>query len=282
VDHPEGDTGVMADTVGVVLSEQTWVLTGAAGRIARSLRAGLAGRVARLRLVDVVAVQAEYQGEEVAGADVRDQRAMVAAFAGAHGVLHLAGISDEADFHDLVDVNIVGSYHVLEAARRNGVGRVVYASSNHVTGFYPTSTVVDPAMAPRPDGFYAVSKLAVEALGQLYADKFALSVASVRIASFQERPLDGRHLSTWLSPADCLAAFVAAMTAPGLTYTAFYAVSRNTRRWWALSAGQALGFEPQDDAEHYADEVRGAGSTASGASQGGDYASAAYTLDRQR
>lgn len=272
----------MTDTFGVALSEQTWVLTGAAGRIARSLRAGLAGRVARLRLVDVVSVNAEHSGEEVATGDVRDQPAMVSALAGAHGVLHLAGIADEADFHDLVDVNIVGTHHVLEAARRNGVERVVYASSNHVTGFYPTSTVVDPAMVPRPDGFYAVSKLAGEALGQLYADKFALSIASVRIASFQERPQEERHLSTWLSPADCLAAFLAAMTAPGLTYATFYAVSRNTRRWWDLSAGQALGFDPHDDAEHYTADVPAAKSSLSAALQGGEYPSVAYTLDRQR
>jgi uronate dehydrogenase len=227
-------------------------------------------------------MRAEYEGEEVAAADVRDQQAMVAALAGAHGVLHLAGIADEADFHDLVDVNIVGTHHVLEAARRNGVQRVVYASSNHVTGFYPTSTVVDPTMVPRPDGFYAVSKIAGEALGQLYADKFALSFASVRIASFQERPQDERQLRTWLSPADCLAAFTAAMTTPGLTYAAFYAVSRNTRRWWDLSAGEALGFDPHDDAERYAADAQIAESSPLGAWQGGDYPSPAYTLDRQR
>lgn len=273
---------VMADTVAVALSEQTWVLTGAAGRIARSLRAGLAGRVARLRLVDVAPVDAEYEGEEVVTADIRDQRAMVSALAGAHGVLHLAGIPDEADFQDLVDVNIVGSHHVLEAARRNGVQRVVYASTNHVTGFYPATTMVDPAMAPRPDGFYAVSKLAGEALGRLYADKFALSVASVRIASFEERPRDERHLSTWLSPADCLAAFLAAMTAPDLTYATFYAVSRNTRRWWDPAAGRALGFEPNDDAEPYAGDVAVAQPGLPEALQGGDFTSASYTLDRQR
>ncbi|HEX4033845.1 MAG TPA: NAD(P)-dependent oxidoreductase [Solirubrobacteraceae bacterium] len=263
-------------------AEQTWVLTGAAGRIASTLRAGLAGQVARLRLVDVVPVPAAHEREETVVADVRDQRAMVAALAGAHGVLHLAGIADEADFHDLVDVNTVGTQHVFEAARRNGLDRVVYASSNHVTGFYPTNTVVDPAMPPRPDSFYAVSKAAGEALGQLYADKFALSVASVRIASFQERPQDERQLSTWLSPADCLAAFLAAMTAPGLTYSVFYAVSRNTRRWWDLSAGEALGFEPRDDAERYAANVHVAPSGQSDGRQGGEYASPAFTLARQR
>jgi uronate dehydrogenase len=268
--------------VAMALSDQTWVLTGAAGRIARSLRPGLAGRVARLRLVDVTPVHAEHDGEETATVDVRDQRAIESALAGAHGVLHLAGIPDEADFRDLVDVNIVGSHHVFEAARRTGVTRVVYASSNHVTGFYPSGAVVDPGMPPRPDGFYGVSKLAGEALGRLYADKFALSVASVRIASFQERPREERHLSTWLSPADCLAAFLAAMTAPDLTYAAFYAVSRNTRGWWDLSAGQELGFEPRDDAERYAADLQVAESRPPDAFQGGEYTSAEYTLDRQR
>lgn len=264
------------------LSEETWVLTGAAGQVASSLRPGLAERVGRLRVLDVAPIAVEHPGEEAMRVDLRDQQAVTAALDDAQGVLHLGGLADEADFHDLVDANVLGTFHVLEAARRAGARRVVYASSNRVTGFYPVSRLVDPELPARPDGLYGVSKIAGEALGRLYADKFGLAVASVRIGSFETAPQDERQLSTWLSPADALAAFLAAMTAPELHYAAFYAVSRNTRRWWDLSAGSALGYEPRDDAEQHAARVSGGDHRLHDAPQGGAYASASYTLEQQR
>lgn len=265
-----------------MLSDQTWVLTGAAGRIASSVRPALAERVAKLRLVDLDLVEPAHEREESVVADLRDQRAVEAALVGAAGVLHLGALADEADFHDLAEVNILGTYHVLEAARRTGAERVVYASSNRVTGFYPRTTLVDPEMPTRPDGFYGISKIAGEALGRLYSDKFGLRVASLRIGSFEATPSDERHLSTWLSPSDCERAFLAAMTTPELTYTAIYAVSRNSRRWWDLGAGEAVGFDPQDDAERYSAGVPAAARSEAAGPQGGHYASPEYSLDRQR
>jgi uronate dehydrogenase len=265
-----------------MLAQQTWVLTGAAGQVASSLRLPVAARVARLRLVDVAPLEVRHPREEAMTADLRDQQALVDALTGAHGVLHLGAMAEEADFHDLAEVNIVGTFHVLEAARRVGAKRVVYASSNRVTGFYPTTTVVDPEMPPRPDGLYGVSKVAGEALGRLYADKFGLEVVNVRIGSFEKAPQDERQLSTWLSPDDCVAAFLAAMTAPDVRYATMYGVSRNTRRWWDLAAGQALGFEPHDDAERYAAELETGIPADPSAVQGGAYAAPEYTLDRQR
>lgn len=257
------------------------MLTGAAGKVAGALRAGIAERVGALRLVDRVPVEPEHPGEEAVVADLHDQAAVGEALRGAAGVLHLGAIADEADFHDLVEVNVTGTFHVLEAARRAGARRAVLAGSNRVTGFYDTATQVEPAMPPRPDGLYGVTKVAGEALGRLYADKFGLEVACLRIGSFEQVPRDERHLSTWLSPRDCLAAFVAAMTAPQLTFAAFYAVSRNTRGWWDLEAGRALGFEPRDDAEAHAAGVEQQPGGLAGP-QGGVFATPAFTLDRQR
>lgn len=266
-----------------MLTDEIWVLTGAAGRIATRLRGELAASVAELRLLDSAPVAAthphEVDGQE---GDVRDLAALERAFAGAHGVLHLGAIADEADFHDLAEVNIVGTQHVLEAARRAGVRRVVLASTNRVTGFYPSRAVVEVAMPPRPDSFYGVSKVAVEALGRLYADKFGLEIASVRIGSFEEVPTETRHLSTWLSPRDALAALTAAMAAPDLTYTAFYAVSNNTRRFWDLEAGRAVGFHPRDDAEAHAATLPAHAPTDEMGPQSGPYTSGQYTLERQR
>lgn len=261
-----------------MLAEETWVLTGAAGRIATALRAELAGRVACLRLLDLANIEPEHPGEESIVVDVRDRDAIADAIGGADGVLHFAGLADEADFHDLAEVNIVGTLNVLEAARGAEVRRFVYASSNRLTGFYPTSVTVTPDMPTRPDGLYGASKVAGEALTHVYTDKFDLSVVAIRIGSFEQTPQDERQLSTWLSPDDCVAAVLAAMIAPDVGHATFYAVSNNTRRWWDLAPGHALGFYPQDDAELHAPEFVAHNRTPAHGPQGGAYASPEYTL----
>lgn len=264
------------------LGEQTWLVTGAAGRVGRCVVAGLRSRVRALRVADLEApdVGGSTDGVEPLAFDVRDLAACEAAMRAADGVVHLAGIPDEADVDDLVGTNIVGTHRVLEAARRAGVRRVVVASTNRTTGFYPVATEVDPAMPVRPDSFYAVSKVAVEALGRLYADKFGLEVVNVRIGSYEERPRNVRHLSTWLSPGDCVAAFVAAMSAPGVQYATFYGVSHNTRRFWSLDAGAALGFHPVDDAETFAASLPPEDVLFE--RQSGAFTAPAFTLERQR
>lgn len=261
-----------------MLGEQTWVLTGAAGRIATSVRPALAEAVGRLRLVDLVAVSTEHEREESVAADLRDPVATREAIAGAEGVLHLGGIPDEAPFDDLCASNILGTFNVFEAARLAGVARCVYASSNRVTGFYPVSAVVGPDLPTRPDSLYAVSKVAGEGLARLYAEKFDLSVIAIRIASFEEAPSDRRHLSTWLSPRDCRAALLAAMRATGVSYAAFYAVSANTRGWWDLTSGYRLGFHPVDNAEDYAATIDLGPEPSPEYPQGGNNASPERTL----
>ncbi|WP_380162814.1 NAD-dependent epimerase/dehydratase family protein [Kineococcus sp. R86509] len=166
---------------------------------------------------------------------------------------------------------------MLEAARRAGVSRVVYASSNRLTGSYTAGDHVVSDMPPRPDGFYGVSKVAGEALCRLYADKFQISTISLRIGSYEEQPSSAREQRTWLSPADAIRAFVAAMTTTEHA-AVFYAVSANTDGWWDLQAGEAVGYFPQDDAT--------AGSTREfidpNVPQGGMYAAHAYSTDRMR
>lgn len=269
-----------APTAASALAHQTWVVTGSSGSVGRCVVDGLVGVVGTLRLVDIVVPHHLPDGTTFTLADIRDYGAIAAALEGADGVVHLAGIPDEAHFADLVESNILGTHHVLEAARVLGIRRVVYASSNRATGFNPVTTLLDPDMPGRPDGLYGASKLAAEALGRLYVDKFGLEVVNVRIGSYLEVPTNERHLATWLSPRDCVAAFIAAMSAPEVGYATFYGVSANTRRFWSLDAGIALGFTPSDNAEQYADSVAPwPGRTDV---QGGGFASQEYTLDRQR
>ncbi|MEH1166799.1 NAD(P)-dependent oxidoreductase [Micromonospora sp. CPCC 205539] len=258
----------------------TVVVTGAAGRIGSAVRRHLRDEVRQLVLVDRVPIQPQSPVERVRQLDLVDLDAVVAALEGADAVVHLAGLADEAPLADLLDSNVLGTYNVLEGARRQRVGRVVLASSNRVTGFYPVGQVVVPDAPARPDGFYGVSKVAVEALGRLYADKFGLSVVCLRIGSFEDEPTETRYLATWVSPRDGVGFVRAAITAPDVHFVTAYAVSGNTRAYWDnAAAGAQLGYLPLDDAEDYAARVPGADAPIDPAAlQGGAYTSAEYSL----
>lgn len=257
-------------------SGRRWAMTGAAGSIGRHLRGTLTDAFDDLLLLDLVDIDDLAPHERSLRVDLRDLDAIRDAIAGLDGVVHLGGLADEADFHDLAEVNIVGTYHLLEAARMGGVPRVVSASSNRATGFYPTNHVVSPDEPYRPDGLYGVTKAAIEALGRLYADKFGLEVANLRIGTFEAEPTTPRELHTWLSPRDCTAAFRAAIDGD-YTFTTFYAVSANAEPWWDLDAGTSIGFVPQDDATTYAGGITGELTEP----QGGRFASPEFTLARQ-
>jgi uronate dehydrogenase len=231
------------------------LLTGAAGRIGTVLRGGLPERGWAVRSLDVVPVPDPRPGEEHVVADVTDPAAMAEAVSGTSAVVHLGGLSGESTWAAISHANIDGTQCVLEAARRAGVPRVVLASSNHATGFTPRPASgllrEDDGLA-RPDTFYGVSKVAMEALGALYADRYGLDVVCLRIGTAAPEPLTTRHLSTWLSPRDQVSLVDAALRAPSPGFAVVWGVSANSRGWWDLTAARALGYEPADDAEAYA------------------------------
>src|SRR3954453_17319484 len=229
------------------------LMTGAAGRLGTVRRAGLRDEVEELRLSDIVEPEDLQGSETLAPADLTDQGAVARAGEGVDAVVHLGGIPDEAAFAELAGPNLVGPFHVFDACRRLGVRRVVFASSNHVTGMYPAGEPLDGTQPPRPDSLYGATKVWGEALARMYADCFGLEVVCLRIGSFLPRPTRTRDLATWLSPGDAVRLVRAALTAPDVRFEIVYGVSANARRWWPLTG--ALGYAPQDDAEAYAAEV---------------------------
>jgi uronate dehydrogenase len=234
------------------------LVTGAAGRIGTMLRGGLPERGHALRCLDVVPIVETRPGEEHVVADVADLAAMVDATRGVDSVVHLGGVSGESTWPAVQHANIQGTYAALEAARRAGVQRVVLASSNHATGFTPrpASGLLREADAPpRPDTYYGVSKVAMEGLGSLYADRYGMDVVCLRIGTSTEEPTTTRHLSTWLSPDDTVSLVHAALSAPSPGFAVVWGVSANTRNWWDLTSARALGYEPKDDAEVYAEAL---------------------------
>ena len=231
------------------------LVTGARGRIGSVLRPALRGEFEELRLSDLEPPDDVQGSETVAVADLTDLAAVERAVAGVDAVVHLGAVPDEAPFEEIAGPNLHGAYHVFEASRRAGVKRVVYASSNHATGMYPVGEPLDMTYPPRPDGLYGASKVWGEALGRLYVDKFGLEVVCLRIGSFQPRPRERRELATWLSHADGIHLFRAALTADDVGFAIVYGASANTRRWWP--ADERVGFVPRDDAEAFAEELSG-------------------------
>jgi uronate dehydrogenase len=225
-------------------------ITGAAGRIGSVLRAGLRDRA--LRLLDLRPLSAEHDSEQVRQVDLRDAAAAVAALAGVDTVIHLAACPDEAPFERILADNIVTTQHLFEAARQQSVRRVVFASSVHVSGFYPWGRRTRPSDPLRPDTYYGVSKVFGEALGSMYADKYGIEVVCLRIAGFATEPKQPAYLSGWLSPGDAVRLFRAALDAPDIRYLVCYGLSANTRGFYARDGWAELGYAPVDDAEAFA------------------------------
>ncbi|TWV55651.1 NAD(P)-dependent oxidoreductase [Streptomyces misionensis] len=239
---------------------QRIVITGAAGGVGTLLRPRLARQGRTLRLLDVAPVPEPAEGEDVecVRLSVTDLPGMREALAGADAVIHLGGLSVEGPWEQILDININGTRTVLEAARRAGVPRVIVASSSHAVGFHPRGEGEAPDyLFPRPDTYYGVSKVAAEALGSLYHDRYGLDVICVRIGGCFEKPIATRQLATWLSPDDCARLMEALIAAPSPGFRVVWGVSDNARRWFSLDEARALGYEPEDDAERFAGELEG-------------------------
>ncbi len=233
-----------------VTERATVLITGAAGTVGTFLHQGLPALGHRLRLLDRVPVE----GCPSVVGDINDPAVLKAAMDGVTAVIHLAGAAaPSASFGETLTANIEGTYRVLEAARLAGVERFIFSSSNHAVGFSRRQEQpLAPDLPARPDSLYGVSKVYGEALGRYYADRYGMRVAMLRIGSCVSSPRTPRMLSTWLSPGDMVRLAHACLTAPDFSHTIVWGMSANTRGWFDLGPGRALGYHPQDDAEAYA------------------------------
>ncbi|MFE7545552.1 NAD-dependent epimerase/dehydratase family protein [Streptomyces platensis] len=238
---------------------RTVLLTGAAGGVGTLMRELLPPYGYRLRLFDRRTIETTDGEPDAITAELADTEALREAVDGVDAIVHLAGISLEAPFEQILRANIDGTYRLYEAARAAGVRRVVFASSNHAVGFTPRpadgSGAIPVDTPRRPDTYYGLSKGFGEDLASLYWDLHGIETVSVRIGSCCPEPTSVRMLSIWLSPADCARLLDAALTAPGVGHTVVYGSSANTRLWWDLSTARALGYTPRDDSEPYAAEL---------------------------
>jgi uronate dehydrogenase len=230
---------------------QTVLVTGAAGGIGTRLRQLLKGVYPSLRLSDVKPPAGLAPDEAFVAADLADMAQVERVVAGVNGIVHLGGFSVEGPWDTILQANIIGCYNLFEAARRHGVERVVFASSNHVVGFYPRQRRIGTDAAVRPDSRYGVSKAFGEALAALYAYKHGLRVTSIRIGNFGDAPVDRRRLAIWISPEDLVQLIRIGLEHPDVRHEIFYGASDNSRGWWDNSAAFRLGYRPQGRSEDH-------------------------------
>lgn len=230
------------------------LITGAAGSIGRVVSAGLSDH--EVVGLDLLPSPPGYDGEWHT-CDCTDPAAVDAIVAASRpdAVVHLAGAPGEGGLTESLLSHTHTTAALLDAMVARDVRRIVYASSNHAVGRTPRSDSLGIDSRPRPDTFYGAAKVAAEGVLSLYADRYGIGAVSCRIGSFLDHPETLRHLSTWLSHDDCVRMVEAALTAPVPGYAVLYGISNNTRGWWDLGPGRALGYEPVDDAEDWADQI---------------------------
>ena len=203
--------------------------------------------------------------------DFDDIDAVAKVFAGHDEVIHMhANAKHRFDtLEDYLQPNIVHVYNAYEAARRAGVRRFVYASSNHATGWYElVGERCDAESTVRPDGLYGAAKVWGEAVGRLYSDRWGMEVVCLRIGSYEYRQkppqfsMGPRVLSTWLSEGDLIRLIRRSVEAPDIRWGIYYGISNNARAYWDLTnAVTELGYRPRDNAEDFADAVLSKGGT---------------------
>lgn len=257
------------------------LITGAAGDVGRRITPLLQAVYPELVLSDVQPM-AETGGLRFVPADLARADQVAAAVQGIDGIVHLGGFSVEGPWEAILQANIIGCHNLFEEARKAGVKRVVFASSNHAVGFYPRSQTIGHDVTVLPDSRYGVSKAFGEAMGAMYALKHGMRVTSLRIGNVNEWPLDARRLAIMLHPEDLVQLIRIGLEHPAIVYEVLYGASGNTRAWWDNGRAHALGYRPKHNAETHVAEALAAtkpGDAVSEFYQGGTFCSAEYTAD---
>jgi nucleoside-diphosphate-sugar epimerase len=206
--------------------------------------------------------------------DITEYNSLEKAFNDAYAVIHLAANAYAgADWEKIVGPNIIGTQNVFKAARESGVKKIIFASSNHVTGQYEKDkpyreivtgqyknlnlsdiTQIDHTTPVRPDGYYGISKVFGETLGRYYSEEFGIQVFCIRLGSVSrnDRPFDIRQFATLFMHNDLVTLVNKCLENNDLRYCIFYGVSNNTWKFWDTSnIRECLGWEPEENAEKF-------------------------------
>ena len=229
------------------------LLTGAAGGIGTRIRPQICALFPHVRSSDIVDMTEAHGNEDIHLCDLADADAVHHMVAGCDGIIHLGAIGREDTFAKILNSNIIGLYNVYESARKHGVKRILFASSNHAIGFHSVDDTIDANAPYRPDSMYGVSKGYGELMGRYYYDKYGIETVAVRIGSCFDQALDNRMLKTWLSHDDFVSLIDCVFKAPKVGYCVVYGVSDNEGIWWDNTMADFLGWQPKDNTAPFKD-----------------------------
>ncbi|MGB9988292.1 NAD-dependent epimerase/dehydratase family protein [Massilia sp. SM-13] len=228
------------------------LLTGAAGGLGKILRERIKPWADVVRLSDIGDMGAAQEGEEIMQCDLADKAAVLKLLEGVDAVLHFGGISTENTFEAIMHANIQGTYNIYEAAHRNGVKRLVFASSNHAVGFYKQQEIIDADAPTRPDSMYGLSKVFGEQLSRYYWDRAGIETVCIRIGSSFPEPTNVRMMASWFSYDDLVEALRVSLFTPRVGHTILFGTSDNAVKWWDNRKASHLGFRPKDSSSQFA------------------------------
>ena len=239
------------------MARKKLLITGAAGNVGSGLRRHLRDRY-NFRLMFHSTIPEVEKGDDVVVSDLADFEQMVEAGDGVDAIVHL-GIAKSGRGYPrsrlnrmIMETNIRGSYNIFESARINRVPTVIFASTNHVSGFYEKEGVYQhPDMPVRPDSIYGVSKAYGEALGRFYHDAHGMSVYCLRIANYPDTEEVNHEfepgMNRWLSARDMAEMVHCCLGAPHPQFGIFFGVSLGADLKWDLTnAKEMIGWEPRD------------------------------------
>ena len=232
-------------------------LSGAGGNVGRILRSELQKRGVDLRSAGgSQALQPLHDGEDVMHGDLKDPAVVDRLLQGIDVLVHMAGTSVERPLPEIIQNNLVALHEVYEGARRHKVRRIVFASSNHAFGMHPSEARLKLDADFRPDGFYGLSKVWGEAMARMYWDKHGIEGVSLRIGTTMGRPPENfRQLSTWMGTDDLVQLVMRSIEAEDVGYAAVWGISANTRAYYDLAEGNAIGYAPTQNAEDWAEAI---------------------------
>lgn len=218
-------------------SNHCLVLTGAGGTLGRVLRAHFTRQGRSVLVTDIRNCGPLAANETSEQGDLADEAFTDRLLQRASAVVHLAGVPSNRPLCELIGPNFLAVGHLYRQARRHGVRRVVFASSNHVSGMSAVGELIDAASPLQPDSHYGASKAWGEAVARMYWDKYGIASLCLRIGSCLPAPTSPRHLSTWLSHADLCRLVDGGLDDESSGFRIAYGVSANALRWWPLAGG---------------------------------------------
>lgn len=232
------------------------LLTGATGSVGSQLRPFLAEDYDTILLNGRSSITDLRNNEHYQQGDVCDPNVLDSLISQVDAIIHLAGlVGPDYTFEETLGPNFISVYHLFEKARKYGIKRIIYASTNHAVGFLKRGTHIDHSTAPRADGWYGITKACGEIIASYASDKYGMDIMCIRIGNVSPDVIDERRLHTWCSPRDLAALIKIGLTGPQRGFQMVYGCSNCPDPIFDNSYAYSLGYKPLDNSLDHASQA---------------------------